>query len=127
MQASPPALYPSAEPGLRLLTLEFVSSFREKLFLTEKTSPPALSRQRVPRQRVPQQCEAEGTKEGTKEVAHMTLVPSSPQAPLWLSPSPDRPSASRRKLGLGRMALSCLKLSCSLLRKLRTFYKLFLS
>lgn len=77
MQASPPALYPSAEPGLRLLTLEFVSSFREKLFLTEKTSPPALSRQRVPRQR-----EAEGTKEGTKEVAHMTLVLSGCSFPL---------------------------------------------
>lgn len=77
MQASPPALYPSAEPGLRLLTLEFVSSFREKLFLTEKTSPPALSRQCVPRQR-----EAEGTKEGTKEVAHMTLVPLGCSFPL---------------------------------------------
>lgn len=100
MQASPPALYPSAEPGLRLLTLEFVSSFREKLFLTEKTSPPALSRQRVPRQR-----EAEGTKEGTKEVAHMTLVLWAvlslfPQAPPLLSPRPDRPSASRRKSGM---------------------------
>lgn len=88
MQASPPALYPSAEPGLRLLTLEFVSSFREKLFLTEKTSPPALSRQRVPRQR-----EAEGTKEGTKEVAHMTLVlsgcpfPIPPGSSTALSPS----------------------------------------
>lgn len=64
MQAPSPVLYPSATPGLRLFTLEFVSSFIEKLFLMEKTSPPALSRQRVLQPR-----EAEGTKEGTEELA----------------------------------------------------------
>lgn len=47
MKASRPVLYHSAMPGLRLLTLEFVSSITEKLFLMEKTIPPALSRQCV--------------------------------------------------------------------------------
>lgn len=77
MQASPPDLCHSTMAGLRLLTLEFVSSFTEKLFLMEKTSPPALSRQCVL-----QQHEAEGTKKRAKEVAHMTLVPSCCSFPL---------------------------------------------
>lgn len=66
-------------PGRRLLTLEFVSSSIEKLFLMEKTSPPALSRQRVLQPR-----EAEGTKEGAEDLAHVTSVPSGCSLPLPL-------------------------------------------
>lgn len=47
---SHPHPHPSVFPGLRLLRLEFLSSFIEKLSRMEKTGPPALSRQCVRQQ-----------------------------------------------------------------------------